>query len=89
VSLHPFTEGLVAVHAHGNQAFGRKEPKLGAGSLLVIFATGGSAFKFGISLSRDSALRNPKLNGCRHSLPPHAQWKSEAHWRAVSQMARG
>gem|GEM_PF-6308498 len=27
-------------------------------------ATGGSAFKFGISLSRDSAMRNPKLNGC-------------------------
>jgi len=19
-------------------------------------------------------MRNPKLNGCRHSLPPHAQW---------------
>jgi|GEM_PF-3470197 len=31
-----------------------------------------NAFKFGISLSRDSAMRNPKLNGCRHSLPPHA-----------------
>jgi|GEM_PF-704811 len=38
-SLHPFTEGLVAVHTHGNQAFGRKEPKLGGGSLLVIFPT--------------------------------------------------
>jgi len=37
VSLHPFTEGLVAVHTHGNQAFGRKEPKLGGGCLLVIF----------------------------------------------------
>jgi len=30
------------------------------------------AFKFGILLSRESAMRNPKLNGCRHSLPPHA-----------------
>jgi len=26
----------------------------------------GNAFKFGISLSRDSAMRNPKLNGSGH-----------------------
>ncbi|KXU36074.1 hypothetical protein AXK12_04450 [Cephaloticoccus capnophilus] len=39
VSLHPFTERLAAVHSHGNQAFGRKDPKLGGGSLLVIFPT--------------------------------------------------
>jgi len=80
---------------HGSQAFGRKELKLGGGSLLVIFPSSpkrvitllsllllslsqrdrGSAFKFGISLSRDSAMRNPKLNGCSDTLPPHAQWK--------------
>jgi len=35
--LHPFTERLVAVRMHGNQAFGRKESKLGGGSLLMIF----------------------------------------------------
>jgi|GEM_PF-1170820 len=85
--LHPFTEGLAAVLMHGSQAFGRKEPKLGGGSLLVIFPPSpkrvitllalsqrdrGRDFKFGISLSRDSAMRNPKLNGCSDTLPPHA-----------------
>jgi len=39
VSLHPFTDRLAAVHEHGGQAVGRKEPKLGGGSLLVIFPT--------------------------------------------------
>ncbi|KXU34690.1 hypothetical protein AXK12_07040 [Cephaloticoccus capnophilus] len=41
-----------------------------------------NTFKFGISLSRDSAMRNPKLNGCSDTLPPHAQWS-----RLLSQRA--
>jgi len=83
VSLHPFTEGLVAVHAHGNQAFGRKGAqtwrRVFIGDFPHFAQTGyhstfrslsqrdrGNAFKFGISLSRDSAMRNPKLNGSGH-----------------------
>jgi len=34
-SLHPFTERLAAVHAHGSQAFGRKAPNLWAVGLFV------------------------------------------------------
>jgi len=62
-----------------SQSSVERNPNLEAESLLVIFptspkrvitpcrnATGGSDFKFGISLSCDSAMRNPKLNGSGH-----------------------
>gem|GEM_PF-3201312 len=48
------------------------------------------SFKFGNWFRRKATGAVPKLNGCRHSLPPHAQWavSDRFHFGALTLSAR-
>jgi|GEM_PF-3006593 len=50
------------------------------------YRDGKPLFKFWNWFRREATGPVPKLNGCRHSLPPYAQWKfiESASYRAAT-----